>query len=119
MSVLRIKNQVTGKWEVVPFVNNENGASVNISAGENIKIEYDKKSAIISAIVPDVSDLASKEELEQKQDKGNYALVSDIPTLDGYVKNTNYATQNIGGVVKIWTSLDEDGNLGLNISTEG
>ena len=37
--------------------------------------------------------------------------------LTDYVKNTDFATQDKGGVVKLWTST-EDGNLGLNISTE-
>lgn len=38
--------------------------------------------------------------------------------LTDYVKNTDYATQDKSGVVKMWTSTDEDGNIGLNISTE-
>lgn len=38
--------------------------------------------------------------------------------LTDYVKKTDYATQEKGGIVKMWTSTDEDGNLGLNISTE-
>lgn len=38
--------------------------------------------------------------------------------LTNYAKYTDYATQSKGGVVKMWTSTDEDGNIGLNISTE-
>ena len=54
--------------------------------------------------VPDVSVFATKGQLitglSTKQDKGDYALKSDIPNLDEYVKNTDYATENTGGVVK-------------------
>ena len=38
--------------------------------------------------------------------------------LTDYIKNTDYATQTKGGVVKVWTSTDENGDIGLNISTE-
>jgi hypothetical protein len=69
MSVLKIKNMITGEWESVPFVNSESGSS-------------------------------------------------NIPNLENYVKKTDFATQTVGGVVKMWTSADEEGNIGLNISTE-
>ena len=39
--------------------------------------------------------------LDTKQDKGDYALKEEIPSLDGYVKDTDYATRTTGGVVKI------------------
>lgn len=147
MSVLRIKNKATGKWENVPFVNNPQ--KIGVVAGDNIEITPQGQDIKISAIVPDISNLATKEEvnakqpigdyalksdvpslkglvneeqLEQglntKQDKGNYALISDIPSLENYIKNTDFATQTVGGVVKMWTSTDEEGNIGLNISTE-
>ena len=35
-----------------------------------------------------------------------------------YIKNTDFATDSKGGVVKMWTSTNEDGEIGLNISTE-
>lgn len=50
------------------------------------------------------------ESLDTKQDKGDYALASDIPDLTDYVKNTDYASAVKGGVVKttgehgLWTS---------------
>lgn len=72
--------------------------------------------------IPSLEGLVDEQQLEQglnlKQDKGDYALVSDIPSLEGYIQNTDFATQNKAGIVKMWTSIDEEGNLGLNISTE-
>ena len=38
--------------------------------------------------------------------------------LTNYVQFTNYATQSTGGVAKMWTSLNEDNEIGLNISTQ-
>ena len=45
-------------------------------------------------------------------------LGSTAVDLTGYVKNTDYATQNTAGVAKMWTSYNEDNEIGLNISTE-
>jgi hypothetical protein len=39
--------------------------------------------------------------LDTKQDKGDYALKEEIPSLDGYVKDTDYATTTTSGVVKL------------------
>lgn len=44
-------------------------------------------------------------------------LGSTAIDLTDYVKKTDYATQNVGGVVKMWTST-VDGEIGLNISTQ-
>ena len=49
--------------------------------------------------------------LDTKQDKGNYALVEDIPDLTDYVKNTDYATADKGGVIKQST------NYGFSVNT--
>lgn len=43
---------------------------------------------------------------------------SELTNDSGYVKNTDIATKTTAGVVKMWTSTNEDGELGLNISTE-
>lgn len=43
------------------------------------------------------------------QSKGDYALASDIPDITDYVKNTDYATDSVGGVVKV------TGNHGLSV----
>lgn len=44
--------------------------------------------------IPDYSDLVTKDELDTKQNKGNYALVDDIPTVVSALENdSNYATQ--------------------------
>jgi Sec-independent protein translocase protein TatA len=37
---------------------------------------------------------------------------------DDYVKNTDVASQNNFGLIKAWMSTNEDGEIGLNISTE-
>ena len=68
----------------------------------------------------DVGDYALKSELNEasqalqesintKQDAGNYALVENIPDLTDYVKNTDYATADKGGVVMV------TGNHGLAV----
>jgi hypothetical protein len=49
--------------------------------------------------------------LDTKQDKGDYALVKDIPDLTDYVKNTDYATADKGGVIKQST------NYGFSVNT--
>ena len=46
------------------------------------------------------------------------ALETQKVDLTNYVENTDYGTQNTGGVVKVWTSYNEDNEIGLNISTE-
>ncbi len=44
--------------------------------------------------VPSIEGLATKEELDTKQDKGNYALAEDVPTLVSQLANdTGYTTQ--------------------------
>lgn len=115
MSVLKIKNVITGEWESVPFVNNSQ--KIGVVAGDNIELTPQGQDIKISAIVPDTSNLATKDEVATKQPKGDYALISDIPSLENYVKNTDFATQTVAGVVRMWTSTDEEGNIGLNIST--
>ena len=35
-----------------------------------------------------------------------------------FVKNTDFANISKAGVSKMWTSTNEDGEIGLNISTE-
>jgi hypothetical protein len=91
MSVLKIKDLKTGNWVDVPFLSNED---LNLIGGDNINIEHTESGTIITAIVPDISALATKTELNTKQDKGNYALVSDIPTLVSELQNdSNFATQ--------------------------
>lgn len=45
-------------------------------------------------------------------------LGSTAIDLTDYVKKTDYATQNVGGVSKMWTSYNEDSEIGLNISTQ-
>lgn len=63
--------------------------------GDNIFID---ESNIISAIVPSIEGLATEQQLQQglntKQNKGNYALVEDVPTQVSQLENdSNFATQ--------------------------
>lgn len=89
---------------------------------ENIKDDYVKRGITENATVltedeqakahtwlnvaskTDTDKLATKEELTSglagKQETGDYALKSEIPSLADYVKNTDYATASKGGVVK-------------------
>ena len=74
----------------------------------------------------DKGDYALKEEVAQgldgKQDKGDYALKDEIPDLTDYVKNTDYATADVGGVVKQSTTYGFSVNSSTGIpfaSTKG
>lgn len=59
---------------------------------------------------------------------GSYNDLTNKPTIptntsqltndSNYVKNNDVATQTKLGLVKMWTSINEDGDVGLNISTE-
>lgn len=93
MSVLKIKDLKTGNWVNIPFISNSSKLG-NLVGGDNITVKYLGDEIIITAIVPDISNLATKEEVATKQDKGNYALVSDIPTFVSELQNdSNFATQ--------------------------
>ena len=91
MSVLKIKNEITGKWESVPFVSgsgSSTGQAGAIIEGDNIEV----------------------------QKVGNdYKVSADLTNC---IKKTDYATEIKAGIIKMWTSTDEEGNIGLNISTE-
>lgn len=68
--------------------------SINGKSGEVTLTAQDVGALPDTTVIPDISNLASKEELAGKQDKGDYALVSDIPTLVSELQNdSNFATQ--------------------------
>ena len=46
-----------------------------------------------------------------------YILVRDLIDMTDYVKKTDYASQTVAGVSKMWTTI-EDGTTTLNIFTE-
>lgn len=79
-------------------------------AGDNIFID---ESNTISAIVPSIEGLATKQELQQglntKQPVGEY--LTEIP--EEYVKNTDYASSKEGGIIKI------DSSFGTQITSAG
>ena len=59
--------------------------------------------------IPSIEGLVTEQQLQQglegKQDKGDYALASDIPDLTDYVKNTDYAsTSGEAGLIKTSSS---------------
>ena len=86
-------------------------------AKDNSGIFYDELTdEDIDVEILDVN-YATKSELElglnTKQDKGDYALASDIPDLTGYVKNTDYATDSKVGVIK------GSGSTGLYCNSSG
>jgi hypothetical protein len=92
MSVLKIKNS-DGEWVSVPFINNTQ--KIGVVAGDNIELTPQGQDIKISAIVPDTSNLATKQELDTKQPIGNYAYVSDIPTLISQLENDSNLASNI------------------------
>lgn len=77
-----------------------------------------------TAYVGDVGDeqpLLTRDEVENL--KTGQVLVWDGTNLkavgsDAYVKNTDFASMTKAGVIKTWMSTNEDGEIGLNISTE-
>lgn len=60
-----------------------------------------------------VSDLELKEALDTKQDKGDYALKEEIPSLEGYVKNTDFAKSGSAGIINV------AGSYGTTASASG
>ena len=64
-------------------------------AGSNLEFVQGAEKKILNAIVPDVSGFATKTELNNKQDKGNYALKSEIPTkVSAFQNDKGYLTQH-------------------------
>ena len=90
--------------------------SINGMSGEVILTAQDVGALPNTTKIPDVSGLATKQELTNglatKQAKGDYALVSDIPSLDDYVKNTDYATRTDFGLVRPANGLTISGVSG-------
>lgn len=78
----------------------------NIIAGDNIEINYIDDDIKISAIVPDISNLATKQELDTKQPIGDYAYVSDIPTLISQLQN-DLGYQTLTDVMGIIASIPQ------------
>ena len=104
MSVLKIKNEITGEWENVPFINNSQ--KIGVVAGDNIELTPQGQNIKISAIVPDTSNLATKQELDTKQPIGNYAYVKDIPTLISQLQN-DLGFQTLTDVMGIIASIPQ------------
>jgi hypothetical protein len=86
MSVLRIKNE-KGEWKNVPFISSGGSSAPSqfgtIIEGDNIDVQKIGDDIKISAIVPDVSNLATKNELPTKTSQltndSNFATTSQIP----------------------------------------
>ena len=85
------------------------------------KAQIDAKQSSYMPIVPATLDYAVKVGVTTNTNELTDEEKASAQTwlgLDNVVKNADFATQEKGGIVKIWASTDEDGNLGLNISTE-
>lgn len=74
------------------------------SSGVDIKVRVGGQSGAVTSVngmtgdviigVPSIEGLATKEELDTKQDKGDYALIEDVPTLVSQLDNdSGYTTQ--------------------------
>ena len=109
MSVLRVKN-AQGEWKNVPYISSGSGSASskfgNIVAGENIDVKSIGDDVKISAIVPDISALATKEELATKQPKGDYAYVKDVPQLLSQLEN-DLQYQTFADVMGIIASIPQ------------
>lgn len=110
MSVLRIKNEQTGEWQNVPFISSGGSSAPSefgtIIEGDNIEVKKVGDDIKISAIVPDISNLATKEELDTKQPKGDYAYVKDIPTLISQLQN-DLGYQTLADVMGIIANIPQ------------
>lgn len=70
------------------------GVDIKLKVGAETVTSVNGMTGDVVLEIPNIDGLATKKELETKQDKGNYALVEDIPTQVSELDNdSNFATQ--------------------------
>ena len=83
------------------------GVDIKLKVGASTVTSVNGMTGDVYLEIPSIEGLATEKQLEEgletKQPVGDYALKEEIPSLDGYVKNTDYASSSQAGVVK--TSL--------------
>lgn len=70
------------------------GVDIKLKVGAETVTSVNGMTGNVYLEIPSIDGLATKKELETKQNKGNYALVEDIPTqVSELVNDSNFATQ--------------------------
>jgi len=82
------------------------GVDVTLKVGVDYVTSVNGMTGDVYLDIPSIKGLATEQQLAQglntKQDKGDYALREEIPSLEGYVKDTDYASDTKAGVVKAY-----------------
>ena len=93
------------------------GVDIKLRVGASTVTSVNGMTGDVVLEIPSIEGLATEKQLEDgldtKQDKGNYAIVEDIPDLTDYVKNTDYSTGDKAGVCK-WRST-----YGIAVNKDG
>lgn len=84
MSVLRIKNEITGEWQNVPFISSGGSSAPSefgtIIEGDNIEVKKVGDDVKISAIVPTL--------ISQLQNDLGYQTLTDVMGVIAYAVNS-------------------------------
>lgn len=94
-----INGEIVREYGTFNYEELDNKPSIN-----GVELVGNKTNADLGIEV-DTSKFPTREELDDKQDKGDYALKEEIPDLTDYVKNTDYAgTDGSAGLIKTSSS---------------
>jgi hypothetical protein len=81
------------------------GVDIKLKVGVSTVTSVNGMTGDVNLTIPSIEGLATEQQLAQglntKQDKGDYALREEIPSLEGYVKDTDIATSEKAGIAKI------------------
>jgi hypothetical protein len=81
------------------------GVDIKLKVGVSTVTSVNGMTGDVNLTIPSIEGLATEQQLAQglntKQDKGDYALKEEIPSLEGYVKDTDIATSEKAGIAKI------------------
>lgn len=81
------------------------GVDIKFKVGVSTVTSVNGMTGDVNLTIPSIEGLATEQQLTQglntKQDKGDYALKEEIPSLEGYVKDTDIATSEKAGIAKI------------------
>lgn len=81
------------------------GVDIKLKVGVSTVTSVNGMTGDVNLTIPSIEGLATEQQLTQglnaKQDKGDYALKEEIPSIEGYVKDTDIATSEKAGIAKI------------------
>lgn len=91
--------------EVDLTIPESSGVDIKLKVGVTYVTSVNGMTGDVNLTIPSIEGLATEQQLQQglntKQDKGDYALKEEIPSLEGYVKDTDIATSEKAGIAKI------------------